>query len=188
MEIFEQWWLQRPQENVKESTWMVLSTLSENNEPTSRVVLLRDYSKDGFVFYTNYESQKGKDMTRNPRVSLLFYWGDQERQVRVQGYVDKVSREVSEKYFSSRARDSQLGTWASRQSHPLSDREELEKNFVKVSEKFSGQDVELPEYWGGYRVVPDYFEFWVGRQSRLHDRYVFKKEVSGEWTKSLIFP
>ncbi len=188
IDAFDQWWRQRPQKNVKESTWTVLSTLSKDNQPTSRVVLLRDYSKEGFVFYTNYESQKGEDISHNPKVCLLFYWGEQERQVRVQGQVTKVSREVSERYFRSRPRESQLGTWASCQSHPLVHRQELERRFKKASEKFAGQEVELPKYWGGYCVVPNYFEFWRGRSRRLHERCIFKKEASGDWSQSLLFP
>jgi pyridoxamine 5'-phosphate oxidase len=140
------------------------------------MVLLKEFDQDGFVFYTNYASRKSLDLTINNKVALLFHWNVLQRQVRIEGLVEKVSQEQSEKYFHSRDRGSQIGAWASKQSSPLASKEELKAREDYFTEKFAGQQVPLPEFWGGWRIKPHYIEFWQGRANRLHDRICFELE------------
>ena len=153
---------------------MVLATSDENNQPSARVVLLKDYKEGKFVFYTNYESKKAHDLSINPKASLLFFWRELGRQIRITGTVSKISREESEEYFVTRPYESQIGAWASKQSSAIPDRTFLEKKFEKMKEKYPGE-VPLPPFWGGYKLLPDKFEFWQGRGSRLHDRISYIK-------------
>ncbi len=153
---------------------MVLATSDENNQPSARVVLLKDYKEGKFIFYTNYESKKAHDLSINPKASLLFFWRELGRQIRITGTVSKISREESEEYFVTRPYESQIGAWASKQSSVISDRTFLEKKFEKMKERYPGE-VPLPPFWGGYKLLPDKFEFWQGRGSRLHDRISYIK-------------
>ena len=166
---------------------MSLATASPEGAPSVRIVLLKEADEQGFVFYTNYESRKAGELTANPRAALTFHWAPLERQVRIEGTVEQVSREQSEAYFRSRPRGSQIGAWASRQSRLLEDRDDLENRVRKFTEEFEGGPVPLPDFWGGFRVRPARIEFWQGRASRLHDRLIF--EAAGEgWTRHRLYP
>lgn len=155
---------------------MVLATSDKNSIPSVRVVLLKGYDDKGFTFYTNYESKKGKDIIENPHAALLFFWREFERQIRISGTVKKVSQKESEEYFHSRPYESQLAAWASKQSSIIPDREYLEKQFDSMKEKFGSNEVPLPPHWGGFKLIAESFEFWQGRDNRLHDRISYIKE------------
>ncbi|MEI7505062.1 MAG: pyridoxamine 5'-phosphate oxidase [Paludibacter sp.] len=180
-------WLQEILKSEQlEPTAMVLSTVDEHFQPHSRVVLLKELTTKGFIFYTNYEGNKAHQMLQNKHVSLLFFWPTMERQVRVVGTVEKISELISAAYFSSRPLDSQLGAWASPQSHVIHSKDFLEQQFKYYQEKF-GNNIPKPPHWGGYVVKPTSFEFWQGRPNRLHDRLLFTK-VNGEWEISRLAP
>lgn len=165
---------------------MVLSTVDKNCRPSSRIVLLKGFNDSGLDFYTNYDSKKGRDMEANPIVALNFFWPERERQIRIEGKVVKLSSEESTEYYQSRPRLSQLGAWASDQSKVIESREVLEDKMKKLEEQY-GDEIPRPENWGGYRVIPDYFEFWQGRASRLHDRITYKLSGSS-WERSRLSP
>jgi pyridoxamine 5'-phosphate oxidase len=158
--------------NIIEPNAMVLSTSDENNFPSSRVVLLKEVKEGTFVFYTNYESKKGHDLSVNPRASLLFFWRELGRQIRITGSVTKTSEEESENYFSSRPYESRVSAWASKQSSIIPDRKFLEDKFEEIKKEYN-KEVPLPPFWGGYKLSPISFEFWQGRENRLHDRVVY---------------
>jgi len=158
---------------------MTVSTVGEDGRPSARVVLLKYFGEDGFAFFTNYESKKGSDLAANPFTLLHFFWPKLDRQVAIYGRVEKTSREESEKYFSSRPVESRLGAWASNQSRIIESREVLNERVAELREKF-GDIVPLPPFWGGFRLTPDKFEFWLGRQNRLHDRIVYELK-DGLW-------
>ncbi|MBV6485039.1 MAG: Pyridoxine/pyridoxamine 5'-phosphate oxidase [Flavobacteriales bacterium] len=166
---------------------MLISTVDEIGLPHSRVVYLRSISDEGMVFYTNYNSQKGKNISASNKIAITFFWVELERQIRIEGTVKKVSEELSDKYFAARPRESQLGAWASNQSETIKNRAELEENLKHFTEKFKGVDVPRPPHWGGYIVEPTKFEFWQGRPSRLHDRLIYTKNNS-DWVISRIAP
>jgi len=177
---------------IREANAMVLSTASKNGIPSARPVLLKAFDDDGFVFYTNYRSRKAQDIGENPNASLVFYWDTLEKVIRIEGLIQKISEQQSTEYFNSRPRESQIGAWASHfQSAKVSGREELEKNAQEYEEKFKGIEViPKPDYWGGFIVQPLYFEFWQGRQSRLHDRICFERKSldSSDWKLSRLSP
>jgi len=189
-------WLKEAAEvpTIVEANAMVLSTLGAEEIISSRTVLLKDVNEDGFTFFTNYNSRKAQALQLNSQVSLLFPWYAIERQVIVQGYTEKVSREESESYFQTRPWSSQIGAWASQQSTPLASREELENRYKGAAEKWpEGSIVPTPPHWGGYLVRPFSIEFWQGRYSRLHDRIRFDRshnsgEISGDWNASRYYP
>lgn len=166
---------------------MLISTVDEIGLPHSRVVYLRNISNEGMVFYTNYNSQKGKNISASNKIAITFFWVELERQIRIEGTVKKVSEELSDKYFAARPRESQLGAWASNQSETIKNRAELEENLKHFTEKFKGVDVPRPPHWGGYIVEPTKFEFWQGRPSRLHDRLIYTKN-NNKWVISRIAP
>lgn len=188
IEQFEYWFDQAIQAHVVEPNAMVLGTINKNGFPSSRVVLLKDIKASGFSFFTNYTSQKGVDMARLDRVSLLFFWPELQRQVRVEGIVEKLPVEDSDEYYASRPRGSQIGAWASPQSQVIETRTVLENRVQAIEEQFAGLDsVPRPEFWGGFLVKPVRVEFWQGRSSRLHDRIVYTKD--GEiWIKNRLAP
>lgn len=187
IEQFKFWFDQAIQAKVPEPNAMSLSTVSIENKPSSRVVLLKGYDNKGFVFFTNYESKKGQDIQNNPFVSLLFFWPELERQIRIDGIAEKISTKDSMSYFFSRPVNSQLGAWASTQSAIIQGRTILEKKWSELKDQFSGKEIPFPSFWGGYRVVPHTIEFWQGRKSRLHDRIQFVKN-STDWTIHRLSP
>lgn len=168
---------------------MTLATASAKGEPSARTVLLKGADEHGFVFYTNYHSAKGRDLAENPRASLLFFWAELERQVRINGAVTRTSAEESDAYFHSRPFESQIGASISPQSHPVANRTFLELRYAELIQKHA-QDpvVPRPSHWGGYRLVPDAIEFWQGRKSRLHDRLLYTKQADGSWSRSRLAP
>ncbi|MTI20662.1 pyridoxamine 5'-phosphate oxidase [Fulvivirga sp. RKSG066] len=185
---FESWFKEAVASEVIEPNAMNLSTVSPQGMPSARIVLLKGIEKDGFVFYTNYQSNKGKELEDNPLAALTFFWPELERQVRIQGQVEKVSKEVSESYFQSRPKSSQIGAWASPQSSVIGSREILEEREKQLSEKFKDQEkLPKPEQWGGYILKPVNIEFWQGRASRLHDRILYTQNEKG-WVKNRLAP
>lgn len=174
-EQFEMWLTEAVAEAVEEPNAMVITTASKDAQPSSRIVLLRGFDRKGFVFYTNYDSRKGRNIAENAQASILFYWVKLERQVRIEGVISKTSRRQSEEYFATRPRESQIGAWASAQSSVISGRRELEDQIAALERKFAGREVPCPKNWGGYVLKPNVFEFWQGRKSRLHDRLVYTK-------------
>ena len=171
---------------ANEPTAMVLSTVNKSGRPSARVVLLKDVTTDGFMFFTNYESRKGQDLQENPFASLTFFWPELERQVRVEGQIEKVPAEVSDTYFHSRPIGSQIGAWASPQSREIESREELERADASYTSKFAELPViPRPEHWGGCILVPDLVEFWQGRPNRLHDRIVYERQENNWHLKRL---
>jgi pyridoxamine 5'-phosphate oxidase len=165
--------------DLLEPTAMTLATADGHGRVSARMVLLKGYGPEGFVFYTNYASRKAQDLAANPQAALVFYWDRLERQVRVEGVIEKISREASEAYFRSRPRGSQLGAWASPQSQPIDRRDELIARAAEAEERFVGREVPLPDHWGGYLLRPHALELWQGRPDRLHDRFRYTSEGGG---------
>lgn len=187
-ELFEQWFNETEAEGGSgEVNAMTMATIGLDGFPKSRVVLLKSYNADGFIFYTNFNSEKGKAIDANPHVCLSFFWPSTERQVIIKGLVQKVDTETATEYYHSRPRGSQLGAWASPQSDEISSREVLENNLAEVEQKYEGQEVPKPEHWGGYIVQPVSMEFWQGRENRLHDRIAYEKE-DAKWTSKRLAP
>ncbi|HET6991032.1 MAG TPA: pyridoxamine 5'-phosphate oxidase [Bacteroidia bacterium] len=185
---FETWFSAAAEAKVNEANAMTVSTVNPDNRPSSRIVLLRNFDENGFVFYSNYRSQKAKDIEKNNSASLLFFWPELERQVRIDGKLIKHSAKESDLYFNSRPRESRLGAWASPQSEKLADRKALDELYAKVEKQFEGKEVPRPEWWGGYVLVPDRIEFWQGRPSRLHDRICYSKDLKGNWKIERLAP
>ena len=187
MALFDQWFNLARKVRIYWPDSTALATADANGKPSVRMVLLKAYDQRGFVFYTNYESQKGRELTANPHASMVIYWNDLLRQVRMTGRVEQTTREESEAYFHRRPRGSQIGAWASNQDSVVADRDELMAKYEKYEKEFLGQEVPLPPYWGGYRLVPDEIEFWQGRTYRLHDRFRYTRE-KGEWKWARLSP
>lgn len=186
-ELFESWFEDANKSGILLPESMSVSTVNSDGQPSSRMVLLKDFDETGFVFYTNYGSRKSSDLENNGKVALLFHWNVLQRQVRIEGTVEKVSKQTSEKYFHSRDRGSQIGAWASKQSQEIQTNNELAEHVKYYEEKFEGQPVPLPPFWGGFKVIPHHIEFWQGRASRLHDRLCFDKS-DDKWQTSKQFP
>ena len=185
--LFDRWYREAREAGLYLPESMALATATADGRPSVRQVLLKAFDERGFVFYTNYDSRKGEEIAENPRAALAVHWPILQRQVRINGGVEKTTEEESHAYFSSRPRGSQVGAWASDQSSVLGGREELERSFREAQERFSGGDIPLPPFWGGYRVIPETFEFWQGRANRLHDRLRFTR-TDGEWTIDRLYP
>lgn len=187
-ELFQTWLNQAVEAKLTEPNAMTLATASPDGKPSGRIVLLKGFSERGFVFYTNYESQKGQQLMQNPWASLVFWWAELERQVRITGQVEQVSPEESDEYFQSRPHSSQLGAWASEQSKVIPNRQILEEKMEQLREQYIEHTVPRPSHWGGFRVIPTTIEFWQGRPSRLHDRLLYQTSQDGNWTKKRLSP
>jgi len=180
-ELFGLWLKQAVDADVPEPTAMTLATVSKAGKPTQRTVLLKMFDEKGFVFFTNYSSQKSQQIDENPNVSILFGWRELERQIEINGRAEKIPTAESLKYFLSRPRGSQLGAWDSTQSSPISTRELLDGQLKKIKQKFFEGEIPLPDFWGGYRIVPESIEFWQGGVSRLHDRFEYTRNEEDGW-------
>ncbi|MEO6875581.1 MAG: pyridoxamine 5'-phosphate oxidase [Opitutaceae bacterium] len=185
---FEKWFQEAEASKLVEPNAMILASATRDGKPSARTVLLKGVDGRGFVFYTNYESRKGRELDANPRASLVFPWFPFERQVIVEGVVTKVPREEAEAYFHSRPLASQLAAWASAQSTIIPNRKALEQAMKDLETKYAGRPVPLPPYWGGFRVAPETVEFWQGRRSRLHDRLRYRREAEGGWSVERLAP
>lgn len=188
VEQFETWLAQAVAGGISDPTAMVLATVDPDNRPWQRIVLLKDFGHQGFVFYTNTESRKAQAMADNPQVSLLFPWNVLERQVIIAGQVEKLSVAEVTRYFLTRPRESQLAAWASAQSRPVSARSVLEEKVLQMKNKFSRGEIPLPSFWGGYRVQPRQIEFWQGGAHRLHDRFLYTRQDDTEWSIERLEP
>lgn len=185
--LFDQWFAEARASEVNDPEAMALATAAPDGQPSVRMVLLKGHGPDGFLFYTNGQSAKAEQLAANPRAALLLHWKTLRRQVRIEGPVEPVSDADSDAYFASRARDSQLGAWASDQSRPLDSRETFERRFKEVEQRFEGQDVPRPPHWAGFRVIPERVEFWSDRPHRLHERRLFIRDGGG-WSEGLLYP
>lgn len=185
---FDKWFRQALEAKLPEPNAMTLATAAGNGMPSARIVLLKGFDEEGFVFYTNYESRKGRELAENPQAALLFPWIELARQVAITGKVSRVSREESENYFHSRPEGSQLGAWASRQSEVISGREVLGIRFQQLKAEYENKPIPLPSYWGGFRLVPDSIEFWQGRPNRLHDRFRYTLQPDKNWLIERLSP
>jgi pyridoxamine 5'-phosphate oxidase len=188
IEQFSLWFGEAINAELLDTNAMTLATASPDGAPAARIVLLKGFDQSGFVFFTNYESAKARDLDRNPRACLLMFWAALERQIRITGRVSRTSVEESEQYFHSRPFESQIGAWASAQSRTLSDRAALESRYADLAARHAAGPVPLPPHWGGYRVAPEAIEFWQGRKSRLHDRLLYVRRSSGGWLRSRLAP
>jgi pyridoxamine 5'-phosphate oxidase len=186
-EQFELWLAEAVDKNLNDPNAMVLSTATKGGRPSSRVVLLKGFDETGFVFYTNYDSRKAAEIAANHHAALLFYWAETGRQVRIEGTIEKVSPEMSDAYFASRPRASRIGAVISPQSSVIENREVLEHKYAALDREYAEREIERPANWGGYVVVPEVFEFWQGRESRLHDRLRYTKTTSG-WRVERLAP
>ncbi len=184
---FKKWFQQALDAQLHEPNVMTLATASRSGVPSARIVLLKGFDEEGFVFYTNYESHKGRELSENPQAALVFFWPELERQVRIEGAVEKVAPNVSTEYFHSRPQGSQIGAMVSPQSQVIKSRTELENHIVVLKEKYLDQEIPRPAHWGGYVVKPNIVEFWQGRPSRLHDRIRYKL-VEGNWIIDRLAP
>jgi pyridoxamine 5'-phosphate oxidase len=185
---FGNWFTAAVEAQIRDVNAMSLATASADCRPSVRIVLLKGFDHDGFVFFTNYESEKGKQLAENPYAALGFYWIELDRQIRISGKATRTSREESERYFHSRPPGSQLGAWASRQSEVLDARRVLDARMAQMTERFAGKPISLPPHWGGYRLKPDRMEFWQGRTNRLHDRFRYTLQPDGSWLLERLSP
>ncbi len=185
---FTVWFNQALSAQLPEPNAMTVATATPDGKPSARIVLLKDFDERGFVFYTNYLSHKGLELTNNPQAALVFWWAQLERQVRISGTVEQVSADESDKYFYSRPLNSRLGAWASEQSQAIASRNILEQRLQELQLKYENQDVPRPPHWGGWRVIPEEIEFWQGRPSRLHDRLRYTLVDSGNWQIERLSP
>jgi len=184
---FTRWWKEAVGSDITEVNAMTLATCNKEGMPSARTVLLKDYDKSGFVFFSNYESRKAKDIDENPQASLLFFWKELERQVRIEGRIEKVDATESDSYFHSRPEGSRIGAWASPQSRVVRSRDVIEEDVRRYQAAFEQAPIPRPPHWGGYRVIPVHIEFWQGRSSRLHDRILYSIEADS-WKISRLAP
>ena len=187
IELFGEWFEAAQKAGLWLPESVIVATVGPGGAPSARAMLLKAYDENGFVFYTNYESRKGKELEANPRVALVIHWGILQRQVRIEGSAARISEAESTAYFHSRPRGSQIGAWASAQSRPVDERSTLEAQFHEYDRTFGGNEIPLPPFWGGYRVTPQRIEFWQGRANRLHDRLAFTRDPDG-WKAQRLYP
>ena len=185
---FEKWWHEVMKSNIDEANAMTLATADKAGKPSARIVLLKGFTHKGYQFFTNYESHKGEELKQNPQACLVFFWKELERQVRIEGIVEKVSAAESDEYFNSRPAGSKIGAWASPQSKVIASREILEEKVSSIEKKFSGTEIERPGHWGGYILKPALIEFWQGRPSRLHDRILYTRIEKNKWKIERLAP
>lgn len=186
-EIFTQWFAEAKQKEKYDPTMVSLATATPNGKPSIRIVLLKGFNEKGFVFYTNMGSHKAQEMQQNPFVALCFYWPEIDKQVRIEGHVEKVTNEEADNYFLTRTRESRIGAWASKQSQFLKEEKELDERFKKYEQQFANEEVNRPEFWSGFRVLPDYFEFWERGKHRLHKRTCYQKNMD-QWKIAQLYP
>ncbi len=187
-EQFKIWFDQALAAQLPEPNAMTIATATLDGKPSARIVLLKDYDERGFVFYTNYDSHKGRQLVKNPWGAIAFWWAELERQVRIEGRVELVSAAESDAYFHSRPKGSQLGAWASNQSQVIDSREALEQRLQQLKEEYENKEIPRPPHWGGFRVIPTEMEFWQGRPNRLHDRLVYQRGEDGNWLIQRLSP
>ena len=185
---FGQWWQEAISSAIDEVNALTLATVSSEGKPSARIVLLKGYDEKGFVFFTNYESHKGKELVANPNACMVFFWKELERQIRIEGVVEKISAQESDAYFFSRPIGSQIGAWASPQSQVIQHREIIEENVKKLVHQFGEEPMHRPAHWGGYRLKAQLIEFWQGRESRLHDRLQYQLSSTGDWRIERLAP
>lgn len=185
---FQHWFTQAMNAQVIEPNAMTLATITPEGRPAARIVLLKDFDERGFVFYSNFQSRKGQEMAQTPAAALVFWWGELERQVRIEGSITLVSDSEADAYFQSRPRGSQLGAWVSSQSQVIENRTVLEDRLDRLDRDYRDSPIPRPPHWGGYRLVPSYFEFWQGRSNRLHDRLCYRQTTSDAWKVERLSP
>jgi pyridoxamine 5'-phosphate oxidase len=189
IELFRAWMIQAKKTEPNDPNALALGTSDQNNFPSIRMVLLKDFNKDGFIFYTNLNSQKGNELKNNPKAAMCFHWKSLLRQVRISGVVNKVSNEVADNYYNTRGYESRIGAWASKQSSILKNRDELLKSIEDYKKKYNNETkVPRPEYWSGWNLTPSTIEFWLNGDSRVHERLKYTKDENGKWNKSLLSP
>ena len=188
LQQFGAWFAAALAAEIRDANAMTLATATPDGKPSARIVLLKGFDERGFAFFTNYDSEKGRQLEANPSAALVFYWVQLERQVRISGPVERTSREDSAAYFHSRPVGSRLGAWASKQSEVVDARQVLDARLTEITERYENGDVPLPPHWGGYRVKPDTFEFWQGRPNRLHDRFRYSRQAGGAWQIDRLAP
>ena len=188
IEQFRRWFDEALAADLHEPNAMTLATATPEGRPSARIVLIKGFDERGFIFYTNYEGRKARELEANPHCALVFYWAELERQVRIEGRVSRVSEEESDAYFASRPRGSQLGAWVSEQSRSIENRGALELRLREFEREYEGREIPRPPYWGGYRVEPEVIEFWQGRENRLHDRLQYRRSEDGGWERERLQP
>lgn len=188
MDLFKRWLGEAIDAKIPDPTAMTVATVDSNGQPSQRIVLLKNYDQDGFVFYTNLGSRKARELANNPKISIHFPWFFMERQVRVCGVAEKLTTAQNARYFLSRPKDSQLAAWASQQSQPISSRELLMTQFKQMKDKFAKGEIPLPDFWGGFKVAPHQIEFWQGGEDRLHDRFEYTRQADDSWQIQRLMP